>query len=512
MMPVQFEWQVQDHESDQTIAEIRPSALPRWVVKTARVVLVAIVVTVGGVWVALRLRYVHARDEALNAIKDVIALEAQSFQSRDTRLFLSLQDPADPEWYALQRFRVGANCADGPVCPNPRFPALCAGESPIDLQREETLQRLCSPPLPAQVTDLELRGNVAWVEVIEAQPPVRRVHFYEKTPTGWKHTAPQSEFWGKPVREEHGPIAVRYHRRDQPHVDPIIEHIAQTASAVQSMVRYWPSQTRLDVEFAAETTALQAPYILRRPGSALSTLVLPSPWLSGIPVGGTLDDSVWDQLTFWSTYALLASGMRQAVDDGTLSQLQKALVSEYIAYNVHRDKTQAPILGRIIDRHGEQELSRVFLSLRGAYLTDLFMLRWLSVYPQDPAYVELLLDIEQGAILSGQKETFLLLQDPEWQSQQASYFDQAQITDPYAPGPVQVLSVEYLDESARAKLLNPPAPLANQPLQTLDGYAYFYLRNWDWKRASTDLAALWTREPSVSPQPTPTHSREDDAP
>ena len=511
-MPVQFEWKVQEQGADQTIAEIRPWSLPGWVVKTARVVLVGMVVIVGGVWAVLRLRYVRAREKALTAVEDVIALEAQSFLSGDTSLFLSLQDAADSEWYALQRFRVGPDCADGPACPNPRFPALCADEFSIDLPREQTLQRLCSPPLPAQVADLELRGNVAWVEVIEAQPLVRRVRFYKKTSTGWKHTAPQPEFWGKPVRQVRGPVTVHYRRRDQPHVDPTIEHVAQTAEAVRSTLRYWPSQGRLDVEFATQTTALQAPYVLHRPGSTRSTLILPSPWLSGIPISGTLDDSAWDQLTFWSTYGLLAGGMQRAAGDGSLSQLQKALVSEYIAYSVHRDKTRAPILGRIVDRHGEQELSRVFLSLRGAYLTGLFLSRWLSVHPKDPAYMELLLDIEQEAILSGQRETFLLVQDQDWQSQQASYFHQSQITNPYDPGPVQVLSVEFQKESARAQLLHPPAPLPNHPLQTLDGYAYFYRRNWDWKRASTELAAQWTHQPSASPEPTRVPPRTEDAP
>ena len=71
---------------------------------------------------------------------------------------------------------------------------------------QEAQRDPCAPVLPAKLTHVELQGDIAWVEVIEGEPPVRRVRFYRQTERGWVHTAPRESFWGKEVTLRSGPI------------------------------------------------------------------------------------------------------------------------------------------------------------------------------------------------------------------------------------------------------------------------------------------------------------------
>ncbi len=508
-MPVQFEWRVEG-DREETIAEDRRTALPPWTGRALKLGFAGIIVIALLGYALLRIHYERAREKAEAEIGEIMALEDRAFAQGDRNLFLEQQDSTSPAWYALQRLRVDPNCAAGPACPDTRFPGLCPEEPLIELRRPNVLETLCAPVSPAEIAHLELRGNVAWVEVVEGTPLVRRVRFYVKTPGGWKHTVPQAGFWDQEVRMVSRLATVSYHSHDQPYVKPLAEHIIQIADDVNSMLRYWPSRGRLEVEFAATAAALQAPYLTYPSDSGRPRLVLASPWLTGVPVEEAQGRTELNELTYWTVYALLADEMQRAADQGDLSQLQRAILSEYVAWYVDRDTTQAPILGRIIERHGTEALPRISLSLRGARLLGLFLLRWLSLHPQDRETFEMLLNIERESILVGQKETFMLLQDPEWMALQAAYFADAQGTNPYGTlSTVRVLQIDIRQEAARVQLAQVPLALEGHPPQTLNGYAFFRHRNWDWKHASTAYAALWgaqplsTRVPAEALEPTP---------
>lgn len=504
-MPVEFEWQVTDHEQRETIAQTERHRLPRWLRWSWRIALAVLALSTLATYGTMRWRYERARREAATQIRDVISLEARASERGDADLFMRQQDRSAAEWYAHQRLRVTPDCLSGPPCPDSRYPGLCPDEGLPEVWRSSVLASVCAPFAPATVEHVDLQGDVAWVEVVEGEASVRRARFYRRTAQGWKHTQPWGAFWGDVVQARGDTVTVSYHRRDQPHIEPLLERISQVADEVDGMLRYWPAPGRLHVTFAIDASALQAPY-LETGGS----LILASPWLSGIPVDGTWDEAVLDDLDYWTAYSLLASRMRYTADDRAIAPVQWAMVSEFAAWYVSRDPAQAPVLGRIIERHGAEALPRVFLSLRGARLVSLFLIRWLSLHPQDPAFFEALLNIERDAVLAGQKQTFLLLQDREWASLQATYFDKAQVESPYTETSIRVHDIDISGDQVRARLSTVPLALHDQPPQTLDSYAFFCMRDWDWRRAPTTYAVLWgmtplpTRVPLAAPRAAPT--------
>jgi hypothetical protein len=128
--------------------------------------------------------------------------------------------------------------------------------------------------LPATVEEVDPRGDVAWVQVIEGNPAVRRVRFYRQTDLGWLHTAPDPEFWQAPVEHHHGEqLAFYYHQRDQPYIDPLVEQVGAAFYHICAFAGC-KSDERFKILIYPEY-----------PESDLSfDLALPSPWLSGIPI------------------------------------------------------------------------------------------------------------------------------------------------------------------------------------------------------------------------------------
>jgi hypothetical protein len=130
--------------------------------------------------------------------------------------------------------------------------------------------------LSATIEDVDLRGDVAWVQVVEGDPPVRRVRFYRQTDHGWLHTAPDLEFWQEPVEHHHGEqLVFYYHQRDQPYIDSLVEQIGDAFYRICASARC-KADERFEILIYPEY-----------PESDLSIdLALPSPWLSGIPAEG----------------------------------------------------------------------------------------------------------------------------------------------------------------------------------------------------------------------------------
>jgi hypothetical protein len=468
-VPVEFEWQVGDEEQRETIADQRQRRLPRWARKRAAILAACLLLAVTTGYAILRLRYDRARRVAELQIQSVIALEARAYSRGDRDLFLEQQDRTVPSWYARQAFRMNPDCL---------------GES--------HLLDPCLPALPAEIEDLQLRGDMAWVTVVEGQPSVRRVRFYRRTELGWIHTAPRAEFWQDVVEQRFDAVTIRYHRRDQPDIDPLIEHIADVAHDVVSKTWPWTPINKLQVDFAVTLPLVRSSPFELDAHQGLGHLTAASPWLAGIPIDGEWDAAYMEGLTYWVAYGALTGGMLYATDDGHLTPLQSAVAAEYAAWYAYQDTEQAPILGRIIDRYGTDVLPRVFLSLRGSRILSLFLVRWLSVHPSDAGLFQVLLDIEQDAIRVGRRETFLIIQGEEWLDLQGAYYDQAQIDDPYLSfSAIRVRSVEVLGDRARVTLENPPVPLTGHPPQTLGNLAFFRQEHADWKHVGIDDAAFW---------------------
>jgi len=500
-MPLEFQWDVDGEGHRETIAHMGRRRVPRWVLRLGRWLLIGISVLAAATYGVLRLRYEVARHQARGAIQTVMDAEAQAFASVGRVGYLSYQDSAASEWLTLQSLRASPDCVDPPICPDPRFPGLCPVAHFSWNEPTDGRDVLCAPVGTAQISRLELRSDRAWAVVSEGDPPRLRARFYRRTDVGWRHTAPDPAFWREPVQVQRPGIAIRYHQRDEPHIAPLLQQIWSTLSELDAVLRYWPLTGRLHIEFAVTTHALQAPYVVHRTGSPDTRLVLSSPWLSGIPVDGEWTTSELQRLRYWVTYAALSARAGEDLSGQGPSLLQQALLSEYGAWYLQDDPSLAPILSRVLARHGSQALPRIFLSVRGGRLLGLFLARWLSLHPSQPAMFETLLAIEQEALRVGQKEAFLLSQDESWLPEREAFYEAArrEVSGPVRPPRVQ--SVTIADEYARVRLATMPPPPLDGPTQVEDGHVYFRQRNWDWKRTSTAAATFW--RPAASPTVAP---------
>ena len=500
-MPLEFWWDVDEEGQPETIARVAQGRLPRWVLTLGRWLLIGLITLTAATYGGLRLRYEVARQQARRAVQAVIDAEARTFAASDRVGYLAYQDSAAADWLSLQSLRATPGCADRSACPDPRFPGLCAAahfswDEPTDVR-----DALCAAPGAAQIERLDLHGDQAWTIVSEGDPPVLRVRFYRRTAEGWRHTAPDTAFWREPVQLQERGIVIRYHQRDDPHIAPLLEQAQLTLSELDEILPYWPIPGTLQIEFAATTDAFQAPYVEHRAMAPHTRLVLPSPWLSGIPMDGQWPAAQLQRLRYWVTYAALSARGRSSLLGEGAPLLQQALLSEYGAWYLRGDPTLAPILRRVLARHGEDALPRISLSLRGGRLLGLFLARWLSLNPGHPSMFETLLAIEQEALHAGQKYTFLLSQDESWLAEREAFYAaaQAELTEPL-PLP-QIRAVDIAGNYARVQLATVPPPPLDGPAQVEDAHVYFRQHNWDWKRTSTAAATLW--RPTASPTATP---------
>jgi ABC-type glycerol-3-phosphate transport system substrate-binding protein len=465
-MGIQFEWQTGSDDGQwETIARTDRGRwlrrIPRWV---WIVLVVALVASAGGGYVVLRRRYDEARRRIEFQIQGVIDLEGRAFARGDEDLFLAQQDSQWPDWYSLQRERVRANEQSSPV-------------------------------LPAKIQEIDLRDDIAWVEVVEGEDPVRRVRFYRQTDLGWKHTEPRPEFWGTAIELHYGELVFRYHRRDQPHVGPLVEHIAKVFYDVCAQIGC-PEDQSLEINFAVDAFIP----VNKIPPVAGDEWLLPSPWLLGLPVDGTWDEALLDELALVLAGELASQAMH-ATDTFAMEGLKSLILNEYVRWYSEGDTAQTPVLSQLIERQGESVLPRVFDQLRTARGTgslDELVAETLSLSSTspDPAFFETLLAIEREAILAGLRETFLFLQDDEmdvWIAQQAAFYEVLQ----HGPHPTdlfpstRVEAVEIADDHAMIRLRDPLIRVQGYAPQSLGRYAFFTRRHGEWKHSSTGHAVYW---------------------
>jgi len=291
-MSPHFEWQAGDDDGHwETIAQEAGNAQHTrrrcvlWYVGIA--LLVAIVVAAACGYVIVRQRYDEASRQIAFQIQSVIDLEARAFAEGNKDLFLAQQDEASDLWYSSQSRsleRRGRSFA----------PALAV--------------------LPTRVENVTMQGDVAWVQVIEGDPPVRRVRFYRQTDKGWLHTAPDLGFWRTPVEHDYGDqLVFRYHQWDQPYIDPLVEQLGQAftelcasagcAGDAKFVILFYPEEAGSDAQV---------------------NLTLPSPWLSGIPEGD------WSELYGEAAVAALARRISAWTSTGgtTQARLQGLMMAE----------------------------------------------------------------------------------------------------------------------------------------------------------------------------------------
>jgi len=474
-MGIQFDWQAGDEGGQwEMIAETRRKRwlrrVPRWIWYALTVVLV---VGLAGGYFIVRRRYDQAQSQIVFQVQSVIDLEARSFSERDRDLFLAQQDYESPDWYDLQRSRVAADCT-------PDHPASA----------------YCSPVLPAKIENLDMRGDVAWVEVIENDPPVRRVRFYRQTDMGWKHTSPQVDFWGTPIELHYGDVLLRYHRKDQPHIDPLLDHVVEVFYETCRDIGC-PDDRSLEIDFAVDEFL---PTEVAPPMQDPHLWLVPSPWLSGVPVDGSIDTPYVQSLTDQLARDLAAQAMGLGDDERT-NVFKGILLDEYVAWRNDRNTPEAPILGHIVSLRGQGIVPGLFQWLAGQERPNLDDLlgRWLSLSPtgRGPVHFAALLNIEREALLAGHRLTFLMLQDSEdevWTAQQAAFYDRVQSYENVPAKlriPIEVEQVSINRDKALITLASPLPRLQGSAAPSMGPYVFFVLNDGEWKHSSVGQAVYW---------------------
>jgi hypothetical protein len=469
-LSVQFDWHVGFDQEEETLARIGRRQRRRWPWWGWAILGVLLVTIATGGVLFVRRRYREAEERVKFQIQSVIDLEARAYARRDRSLFMEQQDSKATDWFRAQYARIGQDCDDT----MPTAPLLLPDEHDYRPPRQ------CRPVLPAKVDAIDVQGDVAWVEVIEDDPPVRRARFYRRTDLGWKHTAPRVEFWGAPVELTYGDLVFRYHRRDQPHVDALVEHISATFFEVCATLSCSPERLP-EINFVAQSTM---PLFSPHQGHVL---VLSSPWLSGIPAGEEWDRETIERLTYAAAYDVASESLRSLTNRG-LNRTQAALIDEYAIWQATGDAAQAPVIGRVVERYGREGLREIVLSLQDSDTLNLFLADWLGISAsKEPVrYFQTLLDLERDALRAGRRRTFLLLQDDSedgWMARRERFFRLVQ-ADALSLSPATVQTVGISADLARVTL---ESATTTPPGQTsLDGEqtVFFRRRDGDWKRTA----------------------------
>jgi hypothetical protein len=460
---LEFDWRVGDDE-DEILAQTsrRRRRPPLWICLVATIILLSVG---SGAYLLLRQRYEQAQQALTFQIQSVVDLEARAYAQGDAELYLEQQDGAAEDWYQRQAARVSRLCLRVP-----------AGR----YRRSYSAER-CEPVPPAKVQDVQLRGSVAWVEVLEGDPPVRRVRFFRQTDLGWKETAPRSDAWGTAVEVRYGEdLVFRYHRRDRPYVQPAVDRIVDAFDRTCAMFSCL-SDGPIEVRFAIDMPRLRQPQL--RDG----VILLPSPWLAGIPADGSSEAPYLFDYAYVIAYELASADLRAAAGR-PLTRFETAMAGEYAAWQSAGAQGRAPIVDRLIEKQGEETVAAVFASLQDVGSLNLLMVQWLglSADEEPSAYFETLVNIEQEALAAGRKETFVLLQDeqaPGWLSAQEALFDATRASSVRAE-PASVQAVDVSGELARVTLERPTALADANPFVPRDQTLFFRREGGDWKHTS----------------------------
>ena len=360
-MRVEFDWQVENDDGEwETIATSfreRHRRRGMWRVWVAGIATALVLAT--GTVVGIRHQYQEGLRRIEFQIQSVIDLEARAQAQGNRRLFLAQQDSASPSWYAQQ-----AACV---LAESPAAPSSASSSAPGASQDGHIL------PLPAQLQSVDMRGDVAWVEVTVGEDALRQVRFYRQTGLGWKHTAPEAGFFGEPVELQAGPLRVLAYEHDLPYLDPLIEHVVQVVQDLGTRLGV-PAEGALTIQFTDEASSDPLPHLCG------DTLTLASPWLSGIPAQGNWGRAYLDEVTYLTAYGVATRFVGSDSEDG-LKEHQRAVLGEYVDYYVRQDLAQTPLLRPVVEKHGVSALPEVLRSIKDQGSVFDFIDRWLFDQP-----------------------------------------------------------------------------------------------------------------------------------
>jgi hypothetical protein len=397
---VELDWKAADDDGVwETVATYRTRhgvGVPRWIWIVLCSVIVACSTTS---YLIVRRHYVRAIRQMTFQLQSVIDLEAGALAASDMALYMRQQDPSARDWVAEQAARVTSDLLQ------------CTGRAVPAFARYNE----CPSVQSAEVQRVEMRGDVAWVEVVDAGNPVRQARFYRQTSQGWLHTEPRASFWSGTIERRFDGLVVRYSQRDRPHIEPLLAHLARVVSEVDAALPQAPHQA-----LYVDLTGTQLEGL---PDLTQDRLVLASPWLTGVPIDGKWKRAeatthYLDLLSYWAAYARVgqylhdSTGTRGelAAHPGRLTQLEAAIASEYATIYTRRDLAQAPVLRRILARHGDDALPAVLGDVASGSSSAEFADRWLSVSPsgRSELFLGALADIEREAARLQQGNTVRL--------------------------------------------------------------------------------------------------------
>jgi hypothetical protein len=289
---VQLDWQAANDDGKwESIAQAGTRTrlrFPGWVWHVAAAV---VVLFIAGSAIVVGYRYRRALRRVTAQIQDVVDLEARALAQGDVARYLSQQDTSPPGWVAQQAARIGREC-----------PEVAATAYAMD----DFSTGVCPLAAPVQVARVEMRGDVAWVEVVQPhQRSLRQVRFYRQTCQGWLHTAPHAGFWQHPVELVRGRVLVRAHRRDLPYLGLQVAHIVEVVDDVCAVLDC-PADVGLEIGFTHHDVP---------PRLSGGALMLASPWLTGVPVDDARDESSSHALTYWVVYGLASQMVRPDYDE-----------------------------------------------------------------------------------------------------------------------------------------------------------------------------------------------------
>jgi hypothetical protein len=209
--------------------------------------------------------------------------------------------------------------------------------------------------------------------------------------------------------------------------------------------------------------------------------LLPSPWLSGLPVDDGWDPEYRLQLEYAVTYETMALYFK-AISGGDLTPLHRALAVEYAAWQSTQDPSQAPLLWELTKNSRGRRAPAILASVEHLDSLSLLISNWLDLSPlQEPvSYFEFLLNVERDAALVGRESTFLLLQDDSrmaWLTIQKSRFNFARTRRDDWP-PIQVEDVGFSGDLARVTIVRSTAQ------SNKDETVFFRRLDGDWKHTA----------------------------
>ncbi len=190
MSRIQFEWEVEADKIDQSDGEDPLFRRQRRRQLRRMLLLIALLLLAAGLGaLALHLRLIQVQTEIAQQLQDTVRAEVAALRIGDRDTYLNIQS-GDDNWLQTQAAHFDSY---------------------------EELKAAGVIDLTGDILSVTIDGEQARVLVREDRYglPYARLWFYERGATGWRHTAPDIEFWGEKRTYEQATVTVHYHEADQ---------------------------------------------------------------------------------------------------------------------------------------------------------------------------------------------------------------------------------------------------------------------------------------------------------